>query len=106
MVSRGWIFTTETEGDGQWPMDTRGAMGYKEPGEWAGRHEQEREQETNKGTRTGEYRQPTNAGQQHHTSRNQHTTPSRATVWRDWHLFKFEGSKHITYHATETVGPD
>ena len=35
--------------------------------------QQEREPETTAGTRTGEYRQSTNAGQQHHTTANSST---------------------------------
>ena len=36
---------------------------YKETQLWAGRHKQELDQETIKGTRTGELRQPAKAGQ-------------------------------------------
>ena len=40
---------------------------------WAGKHTQEREQETTEGIHKGEKRQPTNAGQQRHASRISNT---------------------------------
>ena len=42
---------------------------FKETQWLAGRHKQDLQQETIKGTRTGEKCQPTNAGQQHHKCR-------------------------------------
>ena len=80
---------------------------YKETQKWAGRNKQE----STEGTRTGEKRQPTNAGQQHHASRKQHNIPTRATNGPPtraphMHQSRTPRTHHSTAHATKVAPMD